>query len=82
MKHRQLGCWAARPFGIVSNHVSRAPAADRDEQSPLTFQPLLLYMEGVTPTNGLVLSEVVLSFGIPMALVPLAMLGGARFRRI
>jgi hypothetical protein len=81
MKHRQLGCWAARPFGIVSNHVSRAPAADRDS-SPLKFQPLLLTWKAVNPIDGLVLSQVVLSFGIPMALVPLAMLGGARFRRI
>ena len=81
MKHRQLGCWAARPFGIVSNHVSRAPAADRDS-SPLKVPAAALYVEGVNPIDGLVFSQVVLSFGIPMALVPLAMLGGARFRRI
>jgi manganese transport protein len=33
---------------------------------------------GMNPTNALVLSQVVLSFGIPLALVPLVMLTGRR----
>ena len=33
---------------------------------------------GMNPTNVLVLSQVVLSFGIPFALVPLVMLTGRR----
>lgn len=33
---------------------------------------------GVNPTNTLVLSQVVLSFGIPLALVPLVMLTSRR----
>jgi manganese transport protein len=33
---------------------------------------------GVSPTNALVFSQVVLSFGIPMALIPLVMLTGRR----
>jgi manganese transport protein len=33
---------------------------------------------GVSPTSALVLSQVVLSFGIPLALVPLVILTGRR----
>ncbi len=41
----------------------------------LTMGPALLVLAiGVNPTNALVISQVVLSFGIPFALVPLVML--------
>jgi manganese transport protein len=45
----------------------------------LTMVPALVVLAlGVNPTNALVLSQVVLSFGIPFALVPLAVLTGRR----
>jgi manganese transport protein len=45
----------------------------------LTMIPALVVLAiGVNPTNALVLSQVVLSFGIPFALVPLVVLTGRR----
>jgi manganese transport protein len=45
----------------------------------LTMVPALVVLAlGVNPTNALVLSQVVLSFGIPFALVPLAVLTARR----
>jgi manganese transport protein len=45
----------------------------------LTMLPAIVVLAvGVNPTNALVLSQVVLSFGIPFALVPLVMLTGRR----
>jgi manganese transport protein len=45
----------------------------------LTMIPALLVLAiGLNPTNALVLSQVVLSFGIPLALIPLVMLTGRR----
>ena len=41
----------------------------------VTMIPALVVLAvGVSPTNALVLSQVVLSFGIPFALIPLVML--------
>jgi manganese transport protein len=39
---------------------------------------LVVLAVGVSPTSALVLSQVVLSFGIPVALIPLVMLTGRR----
>ena len=39
---------------------------------------LVVLAAGVNPTSALVLSQVVLSFGIPFALVPLVMLTSRR----
>jgi manganese transport protein len=45
----------------------------------ITMAPALVILAvGMNPTNALVLSQVVLSFGIPLALVPLVMLTGRR----
>jgi manganese transport protein len=45
----------------------------------ITMIPAIVVLAvGVSPTNALVLSQVVLSFGIPMALIPLVMLTGRR----
>jgi manganese transport protein len=45
----------------------------------LTMLPAIVVLAlGVNPTSALVLSQVVLSFGIPFALVPLVMLTGRR----
>jgi manganese transport protein len=45
----------------------------------ITMVPALAVLAaGVNPTSALVLSQVVLSFGIPLALVPLVMLTGRR----
>ncbi len=45
----------------------------------ITMLPALVVLAiGVNPTDALVLSQVVLSFGIPFALVPLVMLTGRR----
>ena len=45
----------------------------------LTMIPALLVLgSGMNPTSALVLSQVVLSFGIPLALVPLVVLTGRR----
>ncbi len=45
----------------------------------VTMTPALVILAlGVNPTSALVLSQVVLSFGIPLALVPLVMLTGRR----
>jgi manganese transport protein len=45
----------------------------------LTMVPALIILAlGVNPTDALVLSQVVLSFGIPLALIPLVMLTGRR----
>jgi manganese transport protein len=45
----------------------------------LTMLPAIIVLAlGVNPTNALVLSQVVLSFGIPFALVPLVVLTGRR----
>jgi manganese transport protein len=45
----------------------------------VTMTPALIVLAvGVSPTSALVLSQVVLSFGIPMALVPLVMLTARR----
>jgi manganese transport protein len=45
----------------------------------LTMLPAIVVLAlGVNPTNALVLSQVVLSFGIPFALVPLVVLTGRR----
>jgi len=45
----------------------------------LTMIPALTILAfGVNPTDALVLSQVVLSFGIPLALIPLVMLTGRR----
>jgi manganese transport protein len=45
----------------------------------VTMTPaLILLAVGTSPTGALVLSQVVLSFGIPLALVPLVMLTGRR----
>ena len=45
----------------------------------ITMTPALTILAiGMNPTNVLVLSQVVLSFGIPFALVPLVMLTGRR----
>jgi manganese transport protein len=45
----------------------------------LTMAPALTILAfGVNPTDALVLSQVVLSFGIPLALIPLVMLTGRR----
>jgi manganese transport protein len=45
----------------------------------VTMIPALVILAlGVSPTSALVLSQVVLSFGIPLALVPLVMLTGDR----
>jgi manganese transport protein len=45
----------------------------------LTMLPALIILAlGANPTDALVLSQVVLSFGIPLALIPLVMLTGRR----
>ena len=45
----------------------------------LTMIPALIVLAiGLNPTNILVLSQVVLSFGIPLALIPLVILTGRR----
>ena len=45
----------------------------------LTMIPALIVLAvGLNPTDALVLSQVVLSFGIPFALIPLVMLTGRR----
>jgi manganese transport protein len=45
----------------------------------LTMLPALIILAfGVNPTDALVLSQVVLSFGIPLAVIPLVMLTGRR----
>jgi manganese transport protein len=45
----------------------------------ITMVPALVVLAaGISPTNALVLSQVVLSFGIPLALIPLVMLTGRR----
>jgi manganese transport protein len=45
----------------------------------LTMLPALTILAlGVNPTDALVLSQVVLSFGIPLAVIPLVMLTGRR----
>jgi manganese transport protein len=45
----------------------------------ITMIPALVVLAvGVNPTTALVASQVVLSFGIPLALVPLVMLTGRR----
>ncbi|MFL5906724.1 MAG: Nramp family divalent metal transporter, partial [Solirubrobacterales bacterium] len=45
----------------------------------ITLTPALIVLAvGLNPTNALVASQVVLSFGIPFALVPLALLGRRR----
>jgi manganese transport protein len=45
----------------------------------VTMIPALVVLAvGVSPTSALILSQVVLSFGIPLALVPLVMLTGRR----
>jgi manganese transport protein len=45
----------------------------------ITMIPAIVVLAvGVSPTNALVFSQVVLSFGIPMALIPLVMLTGRR----
>jgi manganese transport protein len=45
----------------------------------LTMIPALIVLAlGMNPTDALVLSQVVLSFGIPLALIPLVMLTGRR----
>ena len=45
----------------------------------LTMIPaLIIIAAGMNPTEALVLSQVVLSFGIPFALVPLVLLTGRR----
>jgi manganese transport protein len=45
----------------------------------VTMMPALVILGlGVNPTSALVLSQVVLSFGIPLALIPLVMLTGRR----
>ena len=45
----------------------------------VTMIPALIVLAvGVNPTDALVLSQVVLSFGIPFALIPLVMLTGRR----
>jgi manganese transport protein len=45
----------------------------------VTMLPALIVLAaGISPTNALVLSQVVLSFGIPFALVPLVILTGRR----
>ena len=45
----------------------------------LTMIPALVVLAvGMSPTNALVLSQVVLSFGIPFALIPLVMLTSRR----
>ena len=45
----------------------------------VTMAPALIVLAiGVSPTSALVLSQVVLSFGIPFALIPLVMLTGRR----
>jgi manganese transport protein len=45
----------------------------------VTMAPALIVLAvGTSPTAALVLSQVVLSFGIPMALVPLVMMTGDR----
>jgi manganese transport protein len=45
----------------------------------VTMVPAIIVLAvGVSPTSALVLSQVVLSFGIPFALVPLVVLTGRR----
>jgi manganese transport protein len=45
----------------------------------VTMAPALIILAlGVSPTEALVLSQVVLSFGIPFALIPLVMLTSRR----
>jgi manganese transport protein len=45
----------------------------------VTMAPALIVLAiGLNPTDALVLSQVVLSFGIPFALVPLVILTGRR----
>jgi manganese transport protein len=45
----------------------------------VTMLPALIVLAaGINPTDALVLSQVVLSFGIPFALVPLVILTGRR----
>jgi manganese transport protein len=45
----------------------------------VTMAPALAILAaGMNPTNALVLSQVVLSFGIPLALIPLVVLTGRR----
>ncbi len=67
----------------ASSHLERTgrhaglPAADRPLtlRRAVTLAPALLVLAvGVDPTRALVLSQVVLSFGIPFALVPLVLL--------
>jgi manganese transport protein len=45
----------------------------------VTMAPALVILAaGVNPTSALVLSQVVLSFGIPLALIPLVLLTASR----
>ena len=52
---------------------------DTKSDANQTLVPALLILTaGVDPTTALVLSQVVLSFGIPLALIPLAVLTARR----
>jgi manganese transport protein len=69
--------------GTFSGQVVMAGFVNR--QIPLTLRravtmaPALIVLAiGVNPTSALVLSQVVLSFGIPLAVIPLVMMTGRR----
>ena len=70
----RLALWLA-----ARRHQARGDlAAARDLLSQVRHPALLVLASGVDPTRALVLSQVVLSFGIPFALVPLIRLTGDR----
>jgi manganese transport protein len=62
---------------VMSGFINkRIPLALR---RALTMAPAMLVLAlGMSPTSALVLSQVVLSFGIPLALIPLVKLTGSR----
>jgi manganese transport protein len=62
---------------VMAGFINRRPSLM--VRRAVTMLPALIVLSiGVSPTNALVLSQVVLSFGIPLALVPLVMITGRR----
>jgi manganese transport protein len=69
--------------GTYAGQVVMAGFIDRQLPLPVrravTMTPALIVLAlGVNPTSALVLSQVVLSFGIPLALIPLVMMTSDR----
>ena len=60
--------------GEVSWRASRLPRPAARPAGDHHAPPLAILALGINPTSALVLSQVVLSFGVPFALVPLVML--------